>query len=420
MATAWIKNINFSDTKETFSEQQIIDDKEKAPYPPFLKSQPIKSVHIEQVDARNTIEPLDTIGGSGFDNIKGFQPAAVKKENKKQQQKNNFSPEKDIPIINDMLTTVAASLISLYLAYNLYFNLTVGGNKMFEIDSTLDKIPMKPATNWFVEIVKNINSFITISIPTRIRTFVDGNSYIKYRTIFVFFVVLSNFLLKPAMSNLVGFFTGLAKQTPKTIFKYISSPSNNNKIISVLFFFFLTKALYSLFLEQGTGPIVSFIVANPILFAIGLLIYVVVLYPITVPLSSFAVSCLLIFYCFFSMIYFYFTQKFDASSPYANVSSFSELFSSMNNHLNFGPVLFENQNNIFEKIFAFIFNDIYYVYFLGVLVSMIPLILKMQSTMLRMYIFILVGSLIGLCGAFKYYGVSELVNKIKNLFIFQS
>ena len=226
-----------------------------------------------------------------------------------------------------MTLTAVTSLMSLYLAYNLYFNLTVGDKKMLEVEKTLDSIPMKPATNWFVEIVKYINIFVTTSIPTRVKTFIDGNAYFKYRSLFVLFVVLANFTLKPVMTKLTEFFNGLSWQKFKKLFTFKFSSNlnfkNNNILISILFFFFLTKALFSMFLEQSASPIVSFIVANPFLFLFCLFIYVIALYPITVPLSTFAVRCLLIFYGFLSMIYFYYMKSFDATSPYANVSSFS-------------------------------------------------------------------------------------------------
>ena len=412
METEWLKN--FSDTKESFSEHKKETNADFLTT--FLKTNPITSVYNVPTDARNEIESLETITGSGFDNIKGLY---VKKEETQETQetkktKDDGSTKKDNEIINDMMLTAVTSLMSLYLAYNLYFNLTVGDKKMLEIDKTLDSIPMKPATNWFVEIVKYINIFVTTSIPTRVKTFIDGNAYFKYRTLFVLFVVLANFTLKPVMTKLTEFFNGLSWQKFKKLFTFNFSSKlnfkNNNIIISILFFFFLTKALYSMFLEQSAGPIVSFIVANPFLFLFCLFIYVIALYPITVPLSTFAVTCLLIFYGFLSMIYFYYMKSFDATSPYANVSSFSELLGAINSHMNFGHVVFENQNNMFEKGFAFIFNDLHYLYFFGILASMIPYILKFQSTTMKMYFFAVLGILMTFIGLLKIDGFSGILN----------
>jgi hypothetical protein len=413
METAWLKN--FSDTKESFSEHKKETNADFLTT--FLKTNPITSVYNVPTDARNEIEPLETIAGSGFDNIKGLYvktEETEETEETKKVKKDDGSTKNDIDVINDMTLTAVTSLMSLYLAYNLYFNLTVGDKKMLEVEKTLDSIPMKPATNWFVEIVKYINIFVTTSIPTRVKTFIDGNAYFKYRSLFVLFVVLANFTLKPVMTKLTEFFSGLSWQKFKKLFTFNFSSKlnfkNNNIIISILFFFFLTKALYSMFLEQSAGPIVSFIVANPFLFLFCLFIYVIAIYPITVPLSTFVVTCLFIFYGFLSMIYFYYMKSFDATSPYANVSSFSDLFGAINNHMNFGHVVFENQNNMFEKGFAFIFNDIHYLYFLGILASMIPYILKFQSTSMKMYFFALVGLLIAFIGTLKIDGFSAILN----------
>lgn len=402
MSTEWIKNFSH-ETKENY---------ENIEKPPKRNHSPkLKSVYLEPTDARNTVEPLETIGGSGFDNIKGLTPT---KENVTKKEPTPDISKKDEQIVGDMMITLFTSFVSFYLAYNLYFNLTVEDNKLFEIEKKLDNIPMKPATNWFVEIVKNMTIWITTSIPTRVKTFIESNSYFKYRSIFVLFLILGNIYLKPVIKSAIKFFEGLMKQKQNTVLKYIFGYKNNNKLISILFFFFLTKALYSMFLEQGGGPIVSFIVMNPILFLIGLFVYVVVLYPITVPLSTFAVTCLLIFYCFISMAYFYFTEKFDTKSPYANVTSFSELLAAINNHLNFGPVLFENQGNKIEKVFAFLFNDIHYLYFIGVFASIIPIILKIQSSALQSYLFVLVGAIIGLLSISKYFGFGEILEKIQS------
>jgi hypothetical protein len=408
MSTEWLKNFSH-ETKENFENNTKPEIKVK---PPILKS-----VYLEPTDARNMVEPLETIGGSGFDNIKGLtltKTEATKKTNDTSKTTNPGGSNKDEKILGEMTIALVTSFVSFYLAYNLYFNLTVDDSKLFEIEKKLDNIPMKPATNWFVEIVKNVTTWITTSIPTRIKTFIDGNSYFKYRSIFVLFLILGNIYLKPVIKNIIRFFEGLVKQKKNTVFKYIFGYKNNNKLISILFFFFLTKALYTMFLEEGGGPIVSFIVANPILFLIGLFVYVVVLYPITVPLSTFAVTCLLFFYCFVSMVYFYFTEKFDTKSPYANVTSFSELLAAINNHLNFGPVIMENQNNKIEKLFAFLLNDIHYLYFIGVFASIIPIVMKIQSSVLKTYLFVLVGAIIGLLSISKYSGLGEIFEKIKN------
>lgn len=400
METAWLKQFSEDGTKESFSNNDNKKKETSANFlKTFLKSNPIKSVYTEKPsDARN-VEPLETISGSGFDNVKGLQQP---REERKERKNDETATENDKKVIGDMFTTAATTLLSLYLAYNLYFNLTFGDKKIVDIEKTLDSIPMKPATNWFVEIVKNINIFITTSIPSRIKSVVDGNSYFKYRTVFVLFVVLANFVLKPAINKIIKFFEGLSKQKSKNVLKYIFNYQNNNKIISVLFFFFLTKSLYSMFLEESAGPIVSFIVANPILFLIGLFVYVVVLYPITVPLSTFAVTCLFVFYGFFSMIYFYTTESFDTKSPYANVTSFTELFGAINHHMNFGPVLFENQNSTIEKALAFIFNDIHYLYFFGILAGAIPFILKMQSTVIKTYFSVLVAASLQYAGLSRF------------------
>lgn len=256
METAWLKQFSEDGTKESFSNNDNKKKETSANFlKTFLKSNPIKSVYTEKPsDARN-VEPLETISGSGFDNVKGLQQPREEKnkkarEERKERKNDETATENDKKVIGEMFTTAATTLLSLYLAYNLYFNLTVGDKKIVDIEKTLDNIPMKPATNWFVEIVKNINIFITTSIPSRIKSVVDGNSYFKYRTVFVLFVVLANFVLKPAINNVIKFFEGLSKQNSKNVLKYIFNYQNNNKIISVLFFFFLTKSLYSMFLEE--------------------------------------------------------------------------------------------------------------------------------------------------------------------------
>lgn len=113
------------------------------------------------------------------------------------------------------------------------------------------------------------------------------------------------------------------------------------------------------------------------------------------------------------MIYFYTTESFDTKSPYANVTSFTELFGAINHHMNFGPVLFENQNSTIEKALAFIFNDIHYLYFFGILAGAIPFILKMQSTVIKTYFSVLVAALFAICGALKVYGVSGIMNMFR-------
>jgi hypothetical protein len=52
----------------------------------------------------------------------------------------------------------------------------------------------------------------------------------------------------------------------------------------------------------------------------------------------------------------------------------------------------------------------YYLYFLGILASLVRYILKFQSTALKTYFFVIVSFLAALIGALKVYGVSGIMN----------
>jgi hypothetical protein len=449
MTTSWIKG-NFS-IKEGF------EDKKKTTSPgdnltQFLKSNPLKSIYdnknknarntlldevpldelpldevpmtdIDQIDPVNevSIEPLDTIGGTGFDNIKGI---AIPKEviieddddetTKNDRKKNN---QADAIIISNMSTSFVTLGFTFFAAYNLYFNFIEVG-KSIDVEKILNKLPAYAVTQWFAKIVILVYEFITTSIPKTIQWFINYQSFFKYRTLFVLLLVFSYFLIKTISSTVTSFIKGLFKQKMSTILGYIFNFKNNNKLVSLLFFFFIIKALFSIFTEPGS-PILSFIVANPFLFLIALFIYIVVLYPITVSFSTFAITGLFMFYCFFSMIYFYFSfdKIDDDSSPFKGIVTFSDLLNVINNHLNFtAPVITGNANNIFEKMVSFLLNDIHYLYIFLALLSLLPSILKLHSISLQAYFFSIFGILIGLLSAFKIYGFSGIKEKIQSFF----
>jgi hypothetical protein len=412
--TAWIK--------EKTKEKETENTKENfTPLSNLLKTKPIKSVYIDEPsDARNEIqwaepidndiEGLDTITGSKFDNIKGLEFAKPKKDNTPAQQKDVMKDNKsDDNSIVKMANVVVTALVALFMSYNLYFNFT-NGSEIIKIDDKLDKIPLKEGSG----IVNTFNNIMSTSLPAVAHSVINNNSYFKYRTLFVLLLIFCYRLLQPLVKDAYGFIVGLFKQNSTSIFRYLFSFNGNNKVVSLLFFFFLTKNIYSMFTEKG-GPVVSFVIANPFLFAFLLFIYVVILYPITVSLSTFVIYCLVAFYCMFSMFYFYFNQDFDPKSPYYGVKSLSELFDAINTHLSVSDthVIFENSDNSIEKFFKMLWKNFHYSYIIIVFLTLIPSIMNLHSVSYKIYTGLITLSIIVAVSAMKYYGsVSEILKKL--------
>jgi hypothetical protein len=413
--TTWIKE----------KDKKIVTPKSTENFTPLsnlLKTKPIKSVYIDEpLDARNeiawaepiddvpsSVEGLDTITGSKFDNIKGLEFAKPKQLNEKQTDvlKENKS---DDTSVKGMANIVVTSLVALFMSYNLYFNFT-NGSEIIRIDDKIEKIPLKEGSG----IVNTFNNIMSTSLPAIAHSAINGNSYFKHRTLFVLLLFFCYRLLQSVVSDAYGFITGLFKQKSTSIFRYLFNFKGNNKLVSILFFFFLTKNIYSMFTEQG-GPVVSFVIANPFLFAILLFIYVVVIYPITVSLSTFVIYCLILFYCMFSMIYFYFTQDFDPKSPYYGVKSLSELFSAINTHLSVSDthVIFENGDNSVEKFFKMLWQKFHYTYIIILFLTLIPSIINLHSTAYKIYIGLITSFVIITCFFMKNYGgFSEILKKL--------
>ena len=418
--TAWIKEKEKE--KEKDITKDITKDKTKenfAPLSNLLKTKPIKSVYIDEpTDTRNeiqwaddnTIEGLDTITGSKFDNIKGLEFAKTKKDRTFTLQKDVLKENKsDDSAIGKMANTVVTSLVALFMSYNLYFNFT-NGSEIIKIGDKLDKIPLKEGSG----IVNTFNNIMSTSLPALAHSAINNNSYFKYRTLFVLLLIFCYRLLQTLVKDAYGFIVGLFKQKSTSIFRYLFNFKGNNKLVSILFFFFLTKNIYAMFTEQG-GPVVSFVIANPFLFAILLFIYVVVLYPITVSLSTFVIYCLVAFYCIFSIVYFYFTQDFDPNSPYHGVKSLSELFDAINTHLSVSDthVIFENSDNPIEKFFKTLWKNFNYSYIIILFLTLIPSILNLHSSAYKIYLGVITSTIVIAFSAMKYYGsVSEILKKL--------
>lgn len=412
--TAWIKEKAVTKEKENTKE----NTKENfAPLSNLLKTKPIKSVYIDEPsDARNeiqwtepiddnTIEGLDTITGSKFDNIKGLEFAKPKYA-PKVLAKENKSDDKAIGKIANIVVT---SLVALFMSYNLYFNFT-NGSEIIKIDDKIEKIPLKEGSG----IVNSFNNIMSTSLPAIAHSAVNNNSYFKYRTLFVLLLIFCYRLLQAVVAVAYGFIFGLFRQNSTSLFRYLFSFKGNNKFVSILFFFFLTKNIYAMFTEQG-GPVVSFVIANPFLFVILLFIYVVVLYPITVSLSTFVIYCLVTFYCMFSIVYFYFTQDFVPNSPYHGVKSLSELFDAINTHLSVSDthVLFKNSDSSIEKFFKMLWQNFHYSYIIIVFLTLIPSIMKLHFTASKIYIGVITSIVVLFCSAMKYYGgFLEILKKL--------
>ena len=336
-------------------------------------------------------EPLDTITGSGFDNINGL---SLEEEEEEEEEEDDDEDEKrkkqknDISSVWTIINTSVLALASLYLAYNLIFNITDGNVEIPKINDGNNAITML-----FTKIV----NFITTCITGVLNFTKNMSPYFGYKTIFILFLVVSNLLLRPFVSNITEFFKGLSKQKSKNILRYLFlNFKKQNTLLSVLFFFFLLKAVYTLATDKG-GPITAFFVANPFLSLLALFLYVVFLYPITIPLASFAIYCILIYYCFFTMIQKYFTGSL--GPQYSSASSFSELLTMITDLINKGTTGIK---------------DLHYVYLIVILLSFIPLIAKIHSGYLQAGLSVVLTGLLSLCLVLKY---PDIFNRIAGLFV---
>ena len=325
---------------------------------------------LKEVNETHVKEPLDTITGSGFDNIKGLSIDEEEEEEEEEEEKD------DMPTVWNIINTCVLALASLYLAYNLIFNITDGNVEIPKINDGNNALTML-----FTKIV----NFITTCITGVLNFTKNMTPYFGYKTIFILFLVLSNLLLRPFVSNITTFFKRLSKQKSKNILRYLFlNFKKQNTLISLLFFFFLLKAVYTLATDKG-GPITAFFVANPFLSMIAVFLYVVFLYPITIPLASFAIYCILIYYCFFTMIHKYFTGSL--GMQYSKASSFSELLAMITDLINKGT------GGI---------KDLHYIYLFVILLTLIPMIAQIHSGYLQTGLSVVLTGLLSLCLVLKY------------------
>jgi hypothetical protein len=364
MATKWLKEVY-----ETHDDKDTDDDIE-----PFDDS-----------DTDDDIEPLDTITGSGFDNIKGLSINEKEDDDKEKYKKNTKKQDKaDISSVWNMIKKCVLALASLYLAYNLIFNIS---------DGTVEIPQINDGNNAITMLFTKIVNFITTCIGGVLNFTKNITSYFGYKTIFIFFLIVSNLLLRPFVSNITTFFKGLSKQKSKNIIRYLFlNFKKQNKLISVLFFFFLLKAVYTLATDKS-GPITAFFVANPFLSMLALFLYVVFLYPITIPLASFAIYCVLIYYCFFTMIHKYFAGSL--GPQYLGASSFPELLTMITDLINKGT----------SRI-----KDLHYIYLFAILLSLIPMIAKIHSGYLQAGLSVILTGLLSLSLVLKYPDIYDRIS----------
>lgn len=425
--TTWIKEKDkkANETKTPKTTENF------APLSNLLKTKPIKSVYIDEpTDARNEIawaeplddvepldvdsstndslvETLDTITGSAFDNIKGLEFAKPPKEVKTDDKKDRELDEKRI---KGMLTTVVTSLVVLFMSYNLYFNFT-NGSEIIQLDDKIDKIPLKEGSS----ILSTLNTAMSTSIPTVVHALINNNIYLKYRTLFLCLLYICYRLLHSVILVAYNFIMGLQKQKATTIFRYLFSFKGNNVLVTILFFFFLLKNLYTMFTKQGS-PVVTFITANPFLSALLLFIYVVLIYPITTALVTFVIYSLVIFYCLFTIIYYYFAHDFDVNSPNYGVESLSQLFAAITAHLTVSDthVIFKNRDNSVEKFFKMLWTNFHYTYIIILFMTLIPSIMKLRLLRYKIVVGLITLIIILTFSCIKYYG--SILETVKKLF----
>ena len=346
------------------------------------------------------------------------EPEAVEPEMTEDKKSELYSK------IADIIIRIIIILATLFVAYNLYYNITKTG-RQFDVHSNLNFMSIGAfymLTGSMLKTVKLFDDTITTVIPGYLLKLNEYTTIFGDRTIFIIVFMLASSIvgyLKEELTRLYKFLFA-NKMTWKSLYTLVFKSEGNKAVYGLIKMVFIYYYLFNSFSVWDPEAGASYNMGMSFFKSIGYLFWVIFIIvcfaAIFKPMISFSA------FIFFCMTFFYslFCISYDIKS--ISPSNIINVIRSMSFDMNMNSVLFDSSTDnefkqMFESGYKGLFKMLPYGIMMYAFAVVIPDILKIDVpvakwTMLSISILSILG--IGVSGLREYFIVNKIMKDVKD------
>jgi len=346
------------------------------------------------------------------------EPEAVEPEMTEDKKSELYSK------IADIIIRIIIILATLFVAYNLYYNITKTG-RQFDVHSNLNFMSIGAfymLTGSMLKTVKLFDDTITTVIPGYLLKLNEYTTIFGDRTIFIILFMLASSIvgyLKEELTRLYKFLFA-NKMTWKSLYTLVFKSEGNKAVYGLIKMVFIYYYLFNSFSVWDPEAGASYNMGMSFFKSIGYLFWVIFIIvcfaAIFKPMISFSA------FIFFCMTFFYslFCISYDIKS--ISPSNIINVIRSMSFDMNMNSVLFDSSTDnefkqMFESGYKGLFKMLPYGIMMYAFAVVIPDILKIDVpvakwTMLSISILSILG--IGVSGLREYFIVNKIMKDVKD------
>ena len=434
MTTKWVDGIN--DTLEETTTRETTKSKWTGLVVEPLTSiydKVIKDIETEYETYANALSSSKEGFEYEIDNTPIYATRGPEDEKIQEQEEEEASPTKDAPSMNEdeksqLMTTVADIIIkvitvlaTLFVAYNLYYNMKKTGQQIdfYENLSFLSFGPFYILTGAMLKTVRFVDEAMTDVIPSYLQKLLDYTKVFGDRTLFGILFMIASIIVNYLKGEIARIYKFLFKNkmTGKSLYKFLFKEEGNKSVAgllkSVFIYYYLFNNLSIWDPEAGITYNTGMIFFKSIGFLFWLIFVIVCFAAIFKPLLS------LTSLIFFGIVFFYsmFCIPYDRS-----IANTINTIRSMSFDMNMNNVLFDPaSDNEFKQMFESGYKGLFKLAPYGVMIYAfavaIPDIMNIGAdgvkwTMLSLACASILG--IGVSGIREYFIVNKIIKDVKN------
>ena len=326
-------------------------------------------------------------------------------------------------IIYDIFIKILTTLATLFVAYNIYYNVKNTG-KQFDVHDNIEFMSFGPfylLTGALLKSVKFFEDGLLVTIPTYLKFFLNQSQIFSDRTLFGIMLFVASFMvnyLKTEWSRLYNF---LFKQelTQNSIQTFLFKTEGNKAVYGILKTVFVYYFLFNNFSiwdpEAGFTYNTGMVFFKASGFILWLILIIVCFSSIFKPMVSFANFI----FMFIVLFYSGFCIAYDIKS--FNPRKIINAIRTMNFDMNINNVIFDSQtDNEYKQIFESGFKGLFKLVPYGIMVyafaQVIPDIMNIGLDSAKWTMLGIVSTAIiwiSVSGIREYYIVNQIIAEVK-------
>jgi len=325
--------------------------------------------------------------------------------------------------IADIVIRIITTLATLYVSYNLYYNMKKTG-KQIDFYSGLDFLTFGPfyvLTNAMLKTVKFFDDALTDVIPSYLQKLIDHTTIFSDRTMFIMLFMIASIIVNYLKGELTRIYQFIFRNTMtwKSLYKFLfksegnKSVSGMHKAVFIYYYLFNNFSIWDP--EAGIVYNTGMVFFKSISFILWLIFVIVCFAAIFKPMLCFTTLI------HFGIVFFYSMFCIPYDTKTWSIKNTINIMRSMSFDMNMNSVLFDPYtDNEYKQMFEAGYKGLFKLMPYGIMIYafavVIPDIMNLgvdsvKWSMLALSIASIVG--IGVSGIREYFIVNKIIKDVK-------